>query len=195
MSDVQENYGINIRKCKHFATLFLADTPLSIYARIGFEGNNDGEKVKVDRLNHAFTVTVREIAYKYVCFTTTDTIVINDEGKVHFYVLSEQLLEPLSLTQNGKEVSFKVKNNYLYAPSGEYEFSYVYMPKIDTDMEWLPYAPRLTEHIIALGTCANYCLMSGLYSEANAFDSAYKEALAGINKTFIKRSVKKRRWL
>ena len=194
MSEVRENYGIDVRRCKYFATLFLADTPLATYVRSNYEGTSEGEKIKVDRINHAFEVTVREIAYEHVCFSTTDTIKI-EGGRVHFYVLSEQLLEAFSLKQNGKDVAYKIKNNYLYAPDGEYEFTYAYMPRLEGGLVYLPYSPRLTERIVALGTCANYCMMSGQYNEANAFDSAYKDALNSMKKSFVKRKVRKRRWL
>ena len=196
MSDVQENYGINISRCQYFATLFLGDTSLTFCIRGGFNGSNDGEKIKVDRLHHAFEVTVREIAFEHVCFSQTDTVVV-ENGRMPYYLLSQQLLEPLALTQNGKKVKFEVGNmSLLVENDGEYEFTYSYMPKLSDEEQWIPYTHgRLTERIIALGTCAHYCLMAGRYNDAVAFDSQYKDALNSIKKSFVKRKVKKRRWL
>lgn len=196
MIDVQENYNtINIRRCKHFASLFLGDTNLAFLAYGNFNGTNDAENIKLERLRHAFEVVLNEIAYEYVCFPKTETVVITD-GKVHFGRLTEQVIEPLSLTKDGKEVKFKTKLNCIYAPDGEYEITYAYLPKLEDGTTKLPYAgARVSERALALGVCAQYCLMAGRYNDAVEFDSQYKDALNSMKKTFIKRKVKKRRWL
>lgn len=141
--------------------------------------------VKLKRLIDCANLTLNEIATTYVPVKYVQTITPNLKGIVLYLDFEHDLNQVLKITD------CKTKRNlkYRYLPegidvfgNGDVEIVYSAVPPSLTLFDVVVKgSPDITQRLVAYGVCAEYCLLTGTYEDANVWDKRFKEGLMNIS--------------
>ena len=148
----------------------------------------------VDRLVRLSNLVVSELS-SYSFYLVKKDKVQCENGKIYYADLSTSPIKILDvLDADGFSVDYTVNTFSIDTLSGEKTVVYAYYPtNFDMEEEFESNNKLLSEYIIALGVCAEYCLTIGDFDGALAWHEKYTDNLKKIAK--IKNTiVKQRSW-
>ncbi len=122
----------------------------------------------------------------------------NKTGKILFSTLKQPLLEILKIVdEHGYDTEFAIFPTYLEAKNGDLTIVYTYLPKylsgFDNVLEIQE--GKVSKRLFALGVVSRYFLLTGMYSDAEAWENMFERAVLVANRPKIAKTIKKRRWL
>lgn len=134
----------------------------------------------------------RDIATQYLPLSTKEIITFID-GYCAFSNLSKRISKPICLRSNGCKIKFKATDMGVYADVDSAELEYRYVPAVKTADEQLELT-TLCEESLALGICAEYALVNGLYEKCSVFRDMFYQELKKACLDLREKRIKKRRW-
>ena len=81
--------------------------------------------------------------------------------------------------KGNKTKFYRSSDGLLFSKTDTYTILYTYKPNKITGNTQIILYPIVPKAILACGVCAQYCIMDGLFDEAEMWESRYKEALLG----------------
>ena len=187
---------ISVKECKKLALRLLGEEKAYQVLSQNETVNDDGVKGVLARIHTATEIVASEIFTDY--FQAIKKELVQTQNKcVSFDSLSERIVEIKRIERNGGKAKFELFHDKIELDKdGQIEITYVYLPKFDENTtEFDIQCTKITERIIAFGICAEYCLMSDRFSDANSFDSLFKDGLVQAEKSSTPRKIKRRWWL
>lgn len=135
---------------------------------------NDDLKLLVRCANLVY----KEVACDYLPLSTSETV-FTEDGTVEYGSLSRQLLEVESITdEKGSKIKFNCFASCLSTSKGKVTITYNYVPRSAEFFDTLDYSNnKISDRILAYGTAAEFCLISGQGQDAVVWDKRYKDAL------------------
>lgn len=122
---------------------------------------------------------VSEICGEY--FPLRKTEEAESGGEIPLSSLSERLRQVADIKKEGRRVGFRLLPFCIRTEAGRVEVDYFYLPAAAEDEQSeLELSPLLDARAVALGVAAEYCLCSGLYEQALAFDRRFRDSLAAL---------------
>ncbi|MCL2598368.1 MAG: hypothetical protein FWD76_00445 [Firmicutes bacterium] len=167
------------------------DDVIDIIEIDGLSQNESGDLVSSDpsrkdtadtanRLCRCANLVLGEIASEYIPLVKTE--LANSLGGVIAYEsLSKNLIDIVSVKQNGQSVRYKMTQDGIVAPSGRYRIEYNFLPQKYLYKDSIDYKGAvLSTRVIAYGVITEYCIISGLTDDAVMWDKRYRDALAVV---------------
>lgn len=134
-----------------------------------------------------------EIASDYFPLITAETVSSVD-GIISMYSLMRRPVDVKRITKGGKAVKFKVYPDIIKTVPGEAEIEYSYMPE-DAGLHGdAGFSDKIGARVLACGTAAEYCLITGLFEEAALWEKRYKDSLLAAQRKKSEIRVRQRRW-
>ena len=100
------------------------------------------------------------------------------------------------LTRVNTKEPYKVLRETLFIKDGTYDLEYTYLPEIyELGDEIEDIDPRLTLFALSYGVSAEYCLISGNYSESELWLSRFEDAMRVATRSAKIPTLKERRWI
>lgn len=128
-------------------------------------------------------LVVSEVAAEYLPLKTVETLSSVD-GRIEYSSFSKQPVEVCGVRKKGEKCRYKMYPSKIITDAGEVEVCYSYLPRsigIEEDLDFEE--GRISPRILAYGTAAEYCIISGLHQEAGVWDKRYKDSLFGALRT------------
>lgn len=129
---------------------------------------------EVSALLRAYNLTESETALVYRPLRLSEKVSSAD-GTIAYSAFSERPVNVEKVRKGGEEVDFTLLADALKTAAGEVEVLYRYAPAAKTAEDDSEYGQG-EARALALGTCCEYALSSGLYDEAVLWDKRYKDA-------------------
>lgn len=149
---------------------------------------------KIKLLVKCANIVMKEIASGYLPLTESKTCVVKD-GEVEYSMLDHRVREILGVKSKGNEVAWEALPSKLKTDAeGEVEIKYCYLPS-DVDLEGeCDVNVRVSPVCLALGACAEYCLIDGAYEQAVMMNDKFMDAIAVACRNNREKKVKGRVW-
>ena len=149
---------------------------------------------KIKLLVRCANIVLKEIASDYLPLTESKVCLVRD-GEVEYTALDHRVREILGVKSKGNEVEWEALPSKLKTDAdGEIEIKYSYLPlDIDLDDD-CDVNVRVSPVCLALGTCAEYCLIDGAYEQAVTFNDKFMDSLAIACRNNREKKVKGRVW-
>ncbi len=135
---------------------------------------------KKNTLLKCFNDVLFEIATEYYPLVKEESF---DAGKILFSAFSKTPLKVRSVFSGGENVGFALGTDYIVTEkqAGKVSVVYEYVPEEKTesdsfDYEKTPYGKT----VFCYGVAAEYCLITGRFSEAANWESRFKNALTAV---------------
>ena len=133
-----------------------------------------------------------DIATEYVPLIASEEIEVQN-CEFDLTTLSNAFHKLISV-QTSKEYSLNFET--LKIANGTYTIEYSYLPQIvKTGDEIDGFDTKLTVFSLSYGVAAEFCTISGNYSEAEMWNSKFENAMEAVAKPHRTFELKKRRWL
>lgn len=134
------------------------------------------ESETLNTLLFCYNAVENEVALNYVSLTFTETI-SSSTGEFFFSVFTHMPYRIKKVISDGKEISFETNARYMYADTNKATITYDYAPtKKSVDMN-SEFGMLVGEMLLAYGTAAEYCVISGEIEAADIFESKYRSEL------------------
>lgn len=162
--------------------------------RAYFEEGGDEGKKEAEALLRCFNTVENEMALDYLPLYCEDEI-RSETGAIEYSALSRRPVRILRVTDpQGAAVPFRLFPSRLKTQPGEVRVSYTYTPEKKNEDGDSDYVLQASERLFAYGMASEYCLSSGLFEEAEAWDKKYKDALTAAYRARPARVMRSRRW-
>lgn len=144
-------------------------------------------------------LVIKEIATEYMPLLAEE-VVSAENGKITYDKFVNRVLEILSVsnTKNGLESNFRMNPTECILSNTDIQkalVKYSYLPTdIDID-EICPISPMVSAKTLALGICAEYCLIEGMYEQSVMYSDRFKEDMRTATRKKGEIKIKPRRWL
>ena len=148
----------------------------------------------VDLFTRLTNLVISELAGSYIMMKKTQTLTAN-KGKIYYKDLNEKVLKILAVKDTlGKEIAFKDKFEYAEISAEKAVVTYAYMPaNYDISSEIGYSEEQVQPKLLAMGVCAEYCVVKGRFDEAVMWHERYVQAIS--EKCLPKnKKVKERSW-
>ncbi len=141
-------------------------------------------------------LVVKEVACEYIPLFHKQKINC-DNGEIPYTVFEKTLLEIRSVKDhNGNDVNYYCLPDHVEIQNGSFEVSYTYIPTDKQFFDELDFCgTKVSDRILAYGTCAEYCLVNGNYDEALMWERRYKDALLVATRKNTQVILPRRRWI
>lgn len=131
---------------------------------------------------------INEIATEYLPLVTTQTITVS-KGVFDLQTLSKPLFKIIKLSGG----VFRRELDKIYLSDGQYQITYSYLPQqVSLDAPEIQ-LQNISIYALSYGVAREYCIISGNYSEAELWDSKFKEVMK-LSKQKSVATLKVRRW-
>ena len=159
------------------------------------EPDDDTEK-EINLLVRCANLVLGEIVGCYLPLKKTEKV-ISDDGYVFYDELSKPIIDVYSVkNSSGEKIRFyEYFDRVKVGEVGEFEIEYSYSLNsllLDDDLPFK--SERISERIIAYGIACEYCIISGMVTEASIWQKRYYDALNGLNSKREK-TIKPRGWV
>lgn len=166
------------------SALFLGLTDVNDYLKQPETTPSSDTLDKLEDLLLFTNYVLREVTKNYYPLTTEETLYSNNQCEIEYSSLSKTAIAIKGLVnQTGHSVTFNLYPNYIKVgtPNSKYKITYNYTPnKIKTINEPLTLPLGLDYVVISYGVASEYALSRLLYSEADMWESKFKNALENI---------------
>lgn len=149
---------------------------------------------KIKLLVRCANIVIKEIACDYLPLTESKVCTVKD-GAVEYTLLDHRVREILGVKSKGNKTNWEALPSKLKIDDeGEVEIKYSYLPA-DIDLEEeCDVDVRVSPVCLALGTCAEYCLIDGAYEQAVTFNDKFMDSLAIACRNNREKKIKGRVW-
>lgn len=177
---------------------YIGDTDLKQTIQLG--GSNTATQQQTEKLNILLSC-VNDVAQTLAMMyfpLKKEEIINNTTGKILFDNLEKPCLDVLKIIdEKGYDVLFATFPTYIQAKQGKLSVFYTYAPDyVENFNDNVSVAlGKVTERLFALGVVSRYYLMTGMYNDADAWESMFERAILASNRSKIAKTIKKRRWL
>ncbi len=160
--------------------------------------NKTAQHPRLKLLVKCANLVIKEIATDYIPLTETETVSVED-NRISYEKLLHRVLEVLSV----KDAKTGIASNFKMNPTecvlantiSEAEIKYSYIP-VDTEIdEQCPVSPLVSARTLALGICAEYSLIEGMYEQSVMYSDRFKEDMRTAVRKKGEIKVKPRRWV
>jgi hypothetical protein len=133
-----------------------------------------------------------DIATDHLPLKATDQITVT-ENQFSLNLLSNSFHKLISINTSK---DYSIRQEILKIENGTYQLTYNYLPEIYqigdtiTDCD-----KRLTIYALSFGVAAEYCLISGNYSESEMWNSRFDSAMQIAKRNSKMPKLKERRWI
>ena len=171
-------YGGNMRIRELLADVakILESDDLAQAIQDSTEGQSYEFSVKTDRLLYAYNLVLSDVSLNYVAPTFSEKVA----GKIfNTDNLSYACKKIVSiLDANGNQVKFKTNCNQISTGKSGVVVTYEYIPKNQKIDEEFEYENKLiSSRAFCYGICAEYCLFSSRFEEAENWESKFRQAV------------------
>ena len=120
----------------------------------------------------------QSIAFMYLPLKTYENITISNK-KFAYSDFSKTLIELLSLkNEAGLKQKFYTYPTFITCENGSYTASYTYVPNYVSNLsDTIEINQKVDARTLAYGVVAKFYLLKALFSEANAWDARFQQAL------------------
>lgn len=149
---------------------------------------------KIKLLVRCANMVIKEIASDYLPLTANKACTVKD-GEVEYSTLDYRVKEVLSVKSNGVEVEWSAKPSKLIVKSeGEVDIKYSYLPTdVDLDDD-CDVDVRVSPVCLAMGACAEYCVIEGNYEQAVMMNDKFMDSIAIACRNNREKKIKGRVW-
>lgn len=145
-------------------------------------------------LQRCANLVVSEIAAEYVPLKAEQNFTTED-GNIRYSLFEKKPVNIYSVKKSGFSCRFKLYPSEIITESGSVTVSFSYMPdNAEADGELEFEEGKINSRIIAYGTAAEYCIISGMYEEAVIWDKRYKDSLLCAVKSQKPIQIRERLW-
>ncbi len=155
-------------------------------------GAGGAEKTLSQLIRCAF-LAAGQIAAEYYPLIAVETVT-TDNGAIKPESLKNRLIEVRRITQNKQPVKFKEYPSAIRTVGGKVEIEYSYLPGEMTLNGETGFGDKIGARIIAYGTAAEYCLVTGLFEEASIWEKRFKDSLQSVQRKKSEVLIKPRIW-
>ena len=146
-------------------------------------------------LLQCYNLVENELALDYFPLTAEDEVQTNT-GVVEFSALSYGATKIWAVTDgNGEAVKYRLFPKYVKTQPGKVKIRYSYAPGEKAEEDECECAAAVSKRMIAYGMAAEFCLLTGLYEEADTWDKKYKGAIEAAYKGTPCKRISARRWV
>ncbi|MEG1394837.1 MAG: hypothetical protein RSD04_03695 [Clostridia bacterium] len=171
------------------ALLFLGDGDVKVTKQM-----EQDEKIKL--LSKCANMIVKEIACKFLPLVAKQNVVTKNNAFAYDQ-LNNRVLEIVKIVELNSGISL----DFVQTPdickvigAQNIEVTYKYIPRdgaIDGECE---ISNKVLVKTVALGACAEYCIIQGLYQQSVVFGQKYDEDIEWAKKSNKEIKIKPRRW-
>ncbi len=177
---------------------YLGDTALKDTTQLGgTETATDQQAEKLNLLLTCVNDVTQSLATMYFPLKYEE-IITNSNDKVQFSTLTKPVLDILKIVdERGYDVDFSIFPTYFEAKNGKLRVIYTYLPQYSanfTDSVEIA-VDKVSKRLFAIGVVSRYYLMSGMFSDADAWEVMFERAILMRNSPKSMKTVKKRRWI
>ncbi|MBQ8407210.1 MAG: hypothetical protein IJY38_04750 [Clostridia bacterium] len=176
--------------------LLKAAAQMGILDRVkgAYDNGTANQDEEVQALLKCFHLVENEVALDYIPLRAEDTL-ISPSGTVRFSELALKPVRIISVTDEwGNSLKFKLFHDFLKTEAGKIKILYSYLPMEKDAFGESDFQLLLSERALSFGVCAEYCLLSGLYEQANVWQNKYKDAIKAAMRSQKSRVISSRRW-
>lgn len=147
-------------------------------------------------LLRCYNLITEELALEYLPLKKEEILTAKD-GKIEFSRFTFKPLRILGVhTKNGQKVPYRLVNDYLELPNGEFKVEYNYrVEPSDEDDEVLYNDTVIGAYALAYGILSQYLLEKGRVSESNIYQEKYLSAIKARIAEKRKLKLPARRWI
>ncbi|MDD4839197.1 MAG: hypothetical protein PHE93_00805 [Clostridia bacterium] len=147
----------------------------------------------VSRLLDCLNLIYQEVASDYFPLTFSESVTL-DGAVLNYSTLSNRLIKPISLENNGKNIVFVtlpsgIESDFI----GEATLTYNYLPatlNISSSIDDY----RLTGGLLSDGVIGEYYFLDSVFDLAAAYDTKFRKDLSWVSTKGREIKVKERRW-
>ena len=153
---------------------------------------------KLKLLVKCANLVIKEIATEYVPLIEEETVEVQD-GKISF----EGLMHKVGQIRKVQDAVSGIRSNFYNTPTHckllndgvkRAKIAYSYIP-LDIDIEDdCPLPPVVSAKTLALGICAEYSMISGMYEQSVMYSDRFKQDMRTAVRKKGETKVKPRRW-
>ncbi len=159
------------------------------------EGEEGGEETnaEISRLVRCANLVIAELAADVVPLKTKERLELNPS--LDYSKFAKTPLDVYSVTaKNGGKVRFREYYDRLEVDeNGVYDVEYSYMPSFVGKEDEIPF-PALPPFVLAQGTAREYCVISGMTSEADVWDQRFNASVNARVRPKKEARVRRRAW-
>ncbi len=187
---------MKVKEILELALLFLNKEELLAYSPFGDETTLPTlEQTEIEHLKKCFNLVYNEIAMSYLPLVKTEDVVFIN-GVLAYDKLSKNITEIRKLYANGKNIPYSLEEDGIHANILCAQITYNYAPaELSFEDEVFLFGGKLPERVLAYGIAMEYCLICGLYDDAEVWETRFYSGLrdATLKKSEIR--LPSRRWI
>lgn len=183
---------MELKEAIQISLTYLGDEDASV-------NNKTAQHPRLKLLVKCANLVIKEIATDYIPLIETEQVEVQG-GRISYEKLLHRVLEILSV----RNAADGIASNFRMTPIEcvlhnenvkNASVKYSYMP-VDIEIdEQCPVSPLVSAKTLALGICAEYTLIQGMYEQSVAYSTRFKEDMRTAVRKKGEIKVKPRRWL
>lgn len=158
-------------------------------------GKDKAEDEKIKLLIKCVNIMLTEIAQEYLPLTDECKVIAKD-NRFYYDEVPRRVLRITSVKdENGVKVKFMQKSFWCnVGKNGALTVEYRYAPATVATGDDCDVDPRVSEKTLALGACAEYCMISGMYEQSEGFAERFREDMRACVRPVGSIVLKERGW-
>lgn len=183
---------MELKEAIQISLTYLGDEDASV-------NNKTAQHPRLKLLVKCANLVIKEIATDYIPLVETEEVEVQD-SRISYEKLLHRVLEILSV----RNVADGIESNFRMNPTEcvlandnivKARVKYSYMP-VDIEIdEQCPVSPLVSAKTLALGICAEYSLIEGMYEQSVMYSDKFKEDMRTAVRKKGEIRIKPRRWL
>ena len=172
------------------------NTALAYLGENGYDiGKDKAEDDKIRLLVKCANIMLTEIAQEYLPLSDECRVVAKN-NRFYYDEVPRRMLRITSVKdENGAEVKFMQKSFWCNVrKNGALVVGYRYVPATAEIGDDCDVDPRVSEKTLALGTCAEYCMISGMYEQSEGFAERFRQDMRSCTRPVGSVTIKERGW-
>lgn len=157
------------------------------------------EPKEIKLLTNLTNLVLGQILREYMPLYTEEIVSSNANCEISFSSFSKKVNQIINVSfVDGLNSTFRIFPEYIKvgSPQEKYVVKYSYLPEEITNFNAPIEKPiSLSENTIALGVCAEYCLIEMLYDEADMWEAKFKESLQNTIRKLREKRLPSRGWI
>lgn len=183
---------MELKEAIQISLTYLGDEDASV-------NNKTAQHPRLKLLVKCANLVIKEIATDYLPLVESEDVEVAD-GRISYEKLLHRVLEILSVRNlaDGIASNFRMTPTecvLLNADVKRATVKYSYLP-VDIEIdEQCPVSPLVSAKTLALGICAEYSLIEGMYEQSVTYSNKFKEDMRTAVRKKGEIKIKPRRWL
>lgn len=158
-------------------------------------GRDKAADDKVKLLERCVNIMLTEIAQEYLPLEDECEVVAKD-GRFSFEEVPRRVMKIMSVkNKDGREVRFRQRPfSCVVNEDGRLHVTYRYLPAVVGTGDDCEADPAVSEKTLALGVCAEYCMISGMYEQSEGFAERFRQDMRACVRPARSVTLKERGW-